>query len=182
MKILVMLALAVSCMSAQQASTLSSSPSAYLRSASKQPVHWYPLSAEAIATSAKLNRPILLDVGATWCSWCAVMDKDSYSHREVAEFINSHFIAIKVDYDSDTKLIARLQRAAAVENLPVGVPLTLFLTPHQTLYYGGTYFPARASAKQISFMDALQKASEEFAEKHYRLDASGTRVDLEGSR
>src|SRR5438067_13135693 len=103
---------------------LAGSKSQYLQRAVNQPVDWHPWSAEAFAQAAKLNRPVLLDVGATWCGFCSTMDKESYTNPELAEFINANFVPIKVDFDADPKLSARLQRAQAYINVPAGLPLT----------------------------------------------------------
>lgn len=103
--------------------------SPYLRRASGQPVDWYPWSEDAFQRATTLKRPILLDVGAVWCPWCDLMDRDTYTHPETADFINQHFVAVKVDFDASPKLVAQLQRAQALLNLPAGLPLTSFVTP-----------------------------------------------------
>src|SRR5882724_7798321 len=103
--------------------------SQYLQSAVHQPVDWRPWGAEAFAQAVKLNRPVLLDVGATWCAFCATMDKESYTDPALAAFINANFVAVKVDFDADAKFSARLQRAQAYINVPSGLPLTAFVTP-----------------------------------------------------
>ncbi len=78
---------------------LTESQSPYLRSAAHQPVFWQEWSNEAIETALQMDRLILLDIGAVWCHWCHVMDRESYETEELAEYINSNFIAIKVDRD-----------------------------------------------------------------------------------
>ena len=137
---------------------LSGATSAYLKRASEQPVDWYPWSAEVWERARKLGRPLLIDVGAIWCSWCQLMDRDSYTRPETAAFINANFVAIKVDYDTQPALAARLERAQAVLNLPSGVPLTLFATPSGKLYFGGTYFPRQASKGKPAFEEVLKQA------------------------
>ena len=42
---------------------------------------------------------MLLDVGAVWCHWCHVMDRESYDDPAVAAIVNEHFVAVKVDRD-----------------------------------------------------------------------------------
>src|SRR5271168_1355973 len=118
--------------------------SLYLQRAVSQPVDWYPWGAEAFQRAQELNRPILLDVGAVWCPWCALMDRDTYTNPETAEFINQRFVAVKVDFDASPKLVAQLQRAQAVLNLPAGLPLTSFITPDGRLYSGAGYLPSAA--------------------------------------
>src|SRR5947199_337967 len=50
----------------------------YLTRAARQPVSWQPWGREAFALAARLDRPVLLYVGADECRWCAVMDREVY--------------------------------------------------------------------------------------------------------
>jgi uncharacterized protein YyaL (SSP411 family) len=92
---------------------LKGSSSPYLQRASQQPVDWYPWSEEAFHKARDLDRPIHLDLGAEWCPYCAQMDRESYSQPELDRFINDQFVAVKVDYDLQPEIAARLQRAQA---------------------------------------------------------------------
>src|SRR5260370_27727744 len=98
--------------------------SPYLKQSVSQPVDWYPWGPEAFRRASELDRPILLDVGAVWCPWCSLMDRDTYTTLATADYINQHFVSIKVDFDSAPELVAQLQRAQAALNLPAGLPLT----------------------------------------------------------
>lgn len=120
---------------------LTDSPSAYLRSAAHQPIQWYPWGPEAFARAQQDDKPILLDIGAVWCHWCHVMDHESYEDPEVAQIINQHFIAIKVDRDAAPAIDARYQAAVSAMTGQGGWPLTAFLTPDGRPFFGGTYFP-----------------------------------------
>jgi len=93
------------------ANLLASEPSAYLKSAAHQPVHWRPWGEAAFAQARAEEKPILLDIGAVWCHWCHVMDGESYEDPEVAEILNRDFICIKVDRDERPDVDARYQRA-----------------------------------------------------------------------
>ncbi len=121
--------------------TLASSRSSYLRSAEHQPVHWHAWGEEAFARARAENKPILLDSGAIWCHWCHVMDRESYEDPTLAEIINEHFVAIKVDRDERPDVDARYQAAVSAISGQGGWPLTAFLTPDGRPYFGGTYFP-----------------------------------------
>jgi thiol:disulfide interchange protein len=101
---------------------LSGESSPYFKRAISQPVDWYPWGAAAFGWAKELDRPILLDVGAVWCPWCDLMDRDTYTNAATADYINQHFVAVKVDFDASPKLVARLQRAQAILNLPAGLP------------------------------------------------------------
>ncbi|MGI8545886.1 MAG: DUF255 domain-containing protein, partial [Gemmatimonadaceae bacterium] len=68
---------------------LAGATSPYLRSAASQPVAWQQWGPEAFALAKRLNRPIWLDVGAVWCHWCHVMDRESYERPEIAAVLNA---------------------------------------------------------------------------------------------
>ena len=106
-----------------------------------QPVRWNEWSDAAFASALEQDKPILLDIGAVWCHWCHVMDRESYEDAETARIINEHFIAIKVDRDERPDVDARYQAAVAAISGGGGWPLTAFLTPAGKPYFGGTYFP-----------------------------------------
>ena len=93
------------------ANALSRARSAYLRSALHQPVQWSEWSAEAFERAAREDKPVLLDIGAVWCHWCHVMDRESYEDADLAAVINDHFVAVKVDRDERPDVDARYQAA-----------------------------------------------------------------------
>jgi uncharacterized protein YyaL (SSP411 family) len=120
---------------------LAAEPSAYLKSAAHQPVHWHPWGDAAFARARREDKPILLDIGAVWCHWCHVMDGESYDDPEVAELLNRDFVCVKVDRDERPDVDARYQRAVQALTGQGGWPLTAFLTPDGEVFFGGTYFP-----------------------------------------
>src|ERR1700726_99074 len=90
---------------------LTNSASPYLRSAAHQPVDWHEWGEEAFARARTENKPILLDIGAVWCHWCHVIDRESYDDPELAALINRLFIPVKVDRDERPDADARYQAA-----------------------------------------------------------------------
>jgi uncharacterized protein len=123
------------------ANQLDSTASSYLRSARHQPVQWHPWGEAAFARAQAEDKPILLDIGAVWCHWCHVMDRESYEDPQVAALINREFIAVKVDRDERPDVDARYQAAVSAISGQGGWPLTAFLTPDGRPYFGGTYIP-----------------------------------------
>ena len=120
---------------------LEHSASSYLRSARHQPVRWNAWGEAAFARAQAEDKPILLDIGAVWCHWCHVMDRESYEDAEIAALINEHFVAVKVDRDERPDVDARYQAAVSAISGQGGWPLTAFLTPDGRPYFGGTYMP-----------------------------------------
>src|SRR6185312_2894637 len=128
-------------MAHDSANALAQASSSYLRSAMHQPIHWHEWGPEPFEKAKQQNKPVLLDIGAVWCHWCHVMDRESYENPEVAAIINEHFIAIKVDRDERPDVDSRYQTAVSAISGQGGWPLTGFLTPDGKPFYGGTYFP-----------------------------------------
>ena len=123
------------------ANLLETAASSYLRSARHQPVKWHPWGEAAFARAQAEDKPILLDIGAVWCHWCHVMDRESYEDPEVAKLINENFVAVKVDRDERPDVDTRYQAAVSAITGQGGWPLTAFLTPDGRPYFGGTYIP-----------------------------------------
>jgi uncharacterized protein len=141
---------------------LATSPSAYLQSAAHQPIHWYPWGNEAFTAAQSGDKPILLDIGAVWCHWCHVMDGESYENPELAEFLNQHFVCIKVDRDERPDVDARYQRAVQTLTQQGGWPLTAFLTPKGEVFFGGTYFPPDGKYGRPGFRSVLASVLEAY--------------------
>jgi uncharacterized protein len=155
---------------------LSSATSAYLTSAAHQPVPWWPWSAEAFAEAARLDRPILLDIGAVWCHWCHVMDGESYEDPAIAELLADNFVCIKVDRDERPDVDARYQRAVQALSGMGGWPLTAFLTPGGEVFYGGTYFPPQPGHGRPSFRQALTSILKIWTEQRDRVTTQATTI------
>jgi uncharacterized protein len=153
-------------MSTSTLNSLSKASSAYLRSAMHQPIRWHEWGEEAFATAQRENKPILLDIGAVWCHWCHVMDRESYENPEIAQIVNEHFIAVKVDRDERPEVDSRYQVAVSSISGQGGWPLTAFLTPDGKPFYGGTYFPPDDHYGRPSFKRVLLSISAAYREKH----------------
>src|SRR3954469_838305 len=145
--------------------SLAEAASPYLRSAMHQPIRWYEWSEEAFAAAQRENRPILLDVGAVWCHWCHVMDRESYEDPEVARIVNEMYIAIKVDRDERPDVDSRYQAAIQAMTGQGGWPLTAFLTPAGKPFFGGTYFPPTDGYGRPSFKRVLLAIADAYKNK-----------------
>jgi uncharacterized protein YyaL (SSP411 family) len=138
-----------------QLNELSGAASAYLRSAQRQPVRWLEWGEAAFAKARAEGKPVLLDIGAVWCHWCHVMDRESYENAATAEIINAKFVAVKVDRDERPDVDARYQAAVSAISGQGGWPLTAFLTAEGKPYFGGTYFPPDERYGRPSFARVL---------------------------
>src|ERR1700760_2547586 len=143
--------------------SLSRAASAYLRSARHQPVKWHEWGAEAFEKAGRENKPVLLDIGAVWCHWCHVMDRESYEDLALAEMINDLFVPVKVDRDERPDVDTRYQAAVQAISGQGGWPLTAFLTPDGRPYFGGTYFPPEDRTGRAGFPRVLLSLAGAFA-------------------
>jgi len=153
-------------MTFSELNSLSRAASAYLRSAMHQPIRWHEWGPEAFALAQRENKPMLLDIGAVWCHWCHVMDRESYDDPEIAAIVNERFIAVKVDRDERPDIDSRYQAAVQAVSGQGGWPLTAFLTPDGKPFYGGTYFPPRDGYGRPSFRRVLLSIANAYKEKH----------------
>src|SRR5258705_571797 len=153
-------------MTAPSHNALARAASSYLRSAMHQPIRWHEWGEEAFASAKRDNKPILLDIGAVWCHWCHVMDRESYDDPEVAKIVNENYIAVKVDRDERPDIDSRYQIAVSSLTGQGGWPLTGFLTPDGKPFYGGTYFPPQDQHGRPSFKRVLLSIAQAYREKN----------------
>ena len=155
---------------------LHSAASPYLRSAAHQPIHWYAWGDEAFAAARAADKPVLLDIGAVWCHWCHVMDGESYEHPAIADFLNAHFVCIKVDRDERPDVDARYQRAVQALTRQGGWPLTAFLTPEGQVFYGGTYFPPDGKYGRPGFQSVLAGVLDAWRKRREQLEGQALAI------
>ncbi len=134
---------------------LGAETSPYLRQHKDNPVQWWPWSDEALQTAKAADRPILLSVGYSACHWCHVMAHESFENADVAAEMNRLFVNIKVDREERPDLDAIYQKALALLGEHGGWPLTMFLSPDGTPFWGGTYFPPQPAYGRPSFTEVL---------------------------
>ena len=116
-------------------------PSVYLQQHAHNPLDWYPWGEEALAKARDEDKPIFLSIGYSSCHWCHVMEHEVFEHIDVAEFMNEHFVCIKVDREERPDLDSVYMEAVQMITGRGGWPMSVFLTPDLKPFHGGTYFP-----------------------------------------
>ncbi len=140
---------------------LADETSPYLLQHAHNPVEWYPWGEEALQRARDEDKPILLSIGYSACHWCHVMAHESFEDEETAALMNHYFINIKVDREERPDLDRIYQTAhQLLTRRPGGWPLTMVLTPDQTPFVGGTYFPPVERYGLPGFCDILQRIHE----------------------
>jgi len=171
-------------MQAQPAHTnrLSREKSPYLLQHQHNPVDWFAWGEEAFTKARRENKPIFLSVGYSTCHWCHVMERESFEDAKTAEFLNAHFVSIKVDREERPDIDKIYMTAVQALARQGGWPMSCFLTPDLKPFYGGTYFPPESRYGHPGFMQVLtqiaqlwenrrDKILETAAEFHKQLEA-----------
>ncbi|MBI3921552.1 MAG: thioredoxin domain-containing protein [Armatimonadetes bacterium] len=141
--------------------------SPYLLQHSRNPVDWYPWGEEALKRAKQEDKPILLSIGYSACHWCHVMEHESFENESIARVMNENFVCIKVDREERPDLDHIYQRVVQILGGQGGWPLTVFLTPDQEPFWGGTYFPPEDSRGRPGFPRVLRAIAD-----HYRKERS----------
>ncbi len=141
---------------------LSHETSPYLLQHKDNPVHWQAWSTDVLARASAEDKPILLSIGYAACHWCHVMAHESFESDAIAAIMNEHFINVKVDREERPDLDAIYQSALNMLGEQGGWPLTMFLKPDGTPFWGGTYFPPQAHYGRPGFPDVLRQISNVF--------------------
>jgi len=136
--------------------------SPYLRQHAHNPVDWYAWKPEAFERARTEDKPILVSIGYSTCHWCHVMERESFEDQSVADFMNAHFINIKVDREERPDVDQIYMEACQVFSGSGGWPLNCFLTPDGRPYYAGTYFPPEPAYNRPSWRQVLQQMQQVF--------------------
>ncbi len=144
---------------------LAQETSPYLLQHAYNPVDWYPWGPEALEKARREDKPILLSIGYSACHWCHVMERESFEDEETARLMNELYVPIKVDREERPDLDAIYMEAVQALTQHGGWPMTVFLLPDGTPFYGGTYFPATPKYGMPSFRQLLAGVASAYRER-----------------
>ncbi len=137
--------------------------SPYLLQHAHNPVDWHPWGAEAFALARQQDKPVLLSVGYSACHWCHVMAHESFEDPQTAALMNELFVNVKVDREERPDVDQIYQNAhALLTHRNGGWPLTMFLSPDQRPFFGGTYFPREPRYQLPGFKELLRRVAEAY--------------------
>jgi len=156
---------------------LAQETSPYLQQHADNPVDWYAWHPDTLRLAREQDKPILLSIGYSACHWCHVMAHESFEDAEVAAVMNEHFINIKVDREERPDLDQIYQTAHhLLTQRNGGWPLTMFLSPDGTPFFGGTYFPKQARYNLPAFPDLLKRVAQVYAKNRAELAEQGQQL------
>jgi len=165
---------------------LESSP--YLLQHAHNPVNWHAWGDEAFAEARRLGRPVFLSIGYSTCHWCHVMEEESFEDETIAEFLNAHYVAIKVDREERPDVDAVYMRAAHQLGGSGGWPLSVWMNAEREPFFVGTYFPPCAGRRGaghgfLEILTELLRLWESDAKRVHEAAqalAAAVRADMEG--
>ena len=155
---------------------LASASSPYLLQHKDNPVHWYPWGAEALERAQREQKPIFLSIGYSSCHWCHVMAHESFEDPDTAAYMNEHFVNIKVDREERPDIDSIYMTAVQALTGHGGWPMSVFLTPEQVPYYGGTYWPPQARQGMPSFRQVLEAVADAWENKRDDVEENARNV------
>lgn len=150
--------------------------SPYLLQHAHNPVDWYPWGEEALEKAGREDKPIIISIGYSTCHWCHVMERESFEDPAVANYMNEHFINIKVDREERPDLDQIYMEACQAMTGGGGWPLNCFLTPDGRPFYAGTYFPPKPGNNRPSWPQLLQGMAQAFHNKRDVVDNQAERL------
>ena len=162
--------------------------SPYLLLHAHNPVDWYGWGPEALDKARRENKPIFLSIGYSSCYWCHVMERLVFSNQKIADYMNQHFVNIKVDREERpdiddiymTALMVYLQAVGSPQG--GGWPLSMFLTPEGKPFAGGTYFPPRDDGGRLGFGSIARRVIELWTEREAQIRGNGDLITSEVRR
>ncbi|HJR64438.1 MAG TPA: thioredoxin domain-containing protein [Gemmatimonadaceae bacterium] len=155
---------------------LANETSPYLLQHADNPVDWHPWGPEALERARREDKPILLSIGYAACHWCHVMEHESFEDEETARLMNEHFVNIKVDREERPDLDAIYMTAVQAMTGHGGWPMTVFLTPEGTPFYGGTYFPPDDRHGVPSFRRVMQSVYDAYTTRRGDIERTAQQV------
>src|SRR5262245_31682667 len=155
---------------------LAGETSPYLLQHAHNPVDWWPWGPEALTRAKLLDRPVFLSIGYAACHWCHVMERESFEDEATAQFLNDHFVSIKVDREERPDLDQVYMSAVQALTGGGGWPMSVFLTPEGRPFYGGTYFPKAPSHGLPSFRQVLQGIDQAWRDQRADLEQSASQL------
>ncbi|MEM7146293.1 MAG: thioredoxin domain-containing protein [Verrucomicrobiota bacterium] len=157
---------------------LATEKSPYLLQHADNPVDWYPWGDEAFAKAKAENKPVLLSVGYSTCHWCHVMEHESFEDQETADYLNKHFICVKLDREERPDVDRIYMNFQQSLHGSGGWPLNVFMTPDRTPLFSGTYFPKETSPNHPgpTFRDILERIENLWTERNDEIASNGASI------
>lgn len=104
------------------------------------------------------------------------MERESFEDEEVAELLNAHFVAIKVDREERPDIDHIYMSVCQALTGSGGWPLTIFMTPDKKPFYAGTYFPKKSRMGYPGIMEILEHIEKAWKSEKDKLIQSSDKI------
>jgi len=131
--------------------------SAYLKQHDQNPIHWQRWDNDLYNKWNKEQKLLIVSIGYSSCHWCHVMEKETFKDSIVSDYMNKHFINIKVDREENPEIDNIYMTATQMMTGSGGWPLNVVCLPNGKPIYGGTY---HTKAQWIEVLNKIQKVYE----------------------
>ncbi|MCO6510996.1 MAG: thioredoxin domain-containing protein [Aridibacter famidurans] len=155
---------------------LADETSPYLLQHAHNPVDWYPWGEEAFGKARSEDKPVLLSIGYSACHWCHVMERESFEDERIARIMNEHYVNIKVDMEERPDVDKIYMNFVQMTTGSGGWPMTVFLTPDQKPFFGGTYFPPQPRFNLPSFEQILVSVADAYSNNREEVMRSANEI------
>ena len=167
-------AMAESTLIQSRTNRLAREKSPYLLQHQHNPVDWYAWGEEAFEKARREDKPIFLSIGYSTCHWCHVMERESFENEAIAEFLNRHFVSIKVDREERPDVDKIYMTFVQAMTGQGGWPLNAFLTPDLKPFYGGTYWPPESRYGRPGFLQVLEQIAHAWESRREEIHSSSS--------
>ncbi len=155
---------------------LAAEQSPYLQQHADQPVDWWPWCDEAFAEAERRDCPVLISIGYATCHWCHVMAHESFDDPTIADYLNQHYVCIKVDREERPDVDAFYMEVCQAMTGHGGWPLTVMADAQRRPFFTGTYFPPESRSGRIGFRDLLRRVHNAWLDQRDQIDTSAAQI------
>lgn len=108
-------------------------------------IAWRKDYSQALQEAKKTQRPILVKVSATWCSYCTKMKHETLDAETVVSEVEENFVPLALDADRDSELVRKFRVST--------YPTTIVVAPDRTILRRMTGYQS-----QGQFVSSLRNA------------------------
>ncbi|MDP9291323.1 MAG: thioredoxin domain-containing protein [Verrucomicrobiota bacterium] len=163
-------------MKTETSNRLANEKSPYLLQHAHNPVNWFPWGEEAFEKARREEKPIFLSIGYSTCHWCHVMAHESFENDKIAQILNEHYVAIKVDREERPDVDRVYMTFVQATTGSGGWPMSVFLTPELKPFVGGTYFPPEDRYGRPGFPTVLHRIAEAWEKNRAQVIEQGNQL------
>ena len=148
---------------------LDQSSSPYLKQHKDNPINWQEWNKETLDYAKTQNKLIFLSIGYSTCHWCHVMAKEAFSDHDTANYLNKHFVAIKIDREQRPEIDSFFMDFITKTRGRGGWPLNVVLSPDLKPFFAGTFFPQKEKHGLQPLISVLQLVKKWYDENQNNL-------------